>query len=993
MIYRFGPFELAPARFQLLRDGRALSLEPKVFDLLCTLARHHDRVVSKRELMEALWPGESVTPAVLPNNIAVLRKALGQARGEQLPVETVHGRGYRLAIPVQVVAASERPPPDPDAFIGRAPILHAGMAVSAQALDATAPGQVVVVCGGGGSGKSRLAEELLRRQASPPTLLRGLCDEGQETPALWPFIQVLRAAAQEVPKLAADWPVSVVELVSGARTVAAAPSDVGRFAVCDAAAECLARLSSARPFAILLEDLHWADAPSWQLLQLLSERLSRVRLLVLATLDESQLPQQQPARARWRRLSRSPFVTRLALEPLTRDDVAAFVADRIRGSVPPVTVDRLHRLTDGNPLLLTEILSESWAAGIPSPARLQLPETSLDRLSRPLGQLPAHLRTALGEAAVLGRDFDLVLLRRISELSAEALLDALDQAQRDHFIEGQALAAGRLRFSSYALREAVYQGLPGGRRIALHRAAAAALTEQVHDADVEGLWQLARHSHRALPLSEPEPVLSTAERAALSAFRAGDYERAAIELGWALDAVDHLPRADPAMRCRLRLRQAVCLRYAGTWGRAVEICEEVLALARQCDLPLAFAAAVLEMAAATRFPATVAPRLFEEARAIVGEGASSLLRRLQAARLVSVPAFAGPSAHRPQGPDDVLVAGDRSAVPAVAAAIAHAELVAATRPDDLDGLLARAASVLSRPLAPAGPEPERVSSHGLTPERLEVDWYGPWSGSFDGELALHLAAHRARIWAYLCRGDLSAADQAFAAFERLTQERRLPVVGFERALYRGGRALSEGRPRRAVRELARLDEWADRHPSTATRHAALSFRASVSMLTGQVPDFSAEQLTSYVERHSEEQLFETVHGAWMAAACGYRSLAARVLHGCVRSLVAGWPVTQHHVCTLTALGDIATRLDERNAAGAVYAHLVRYREQIAVDAFMLPRGPVALYLGRLATVMGEAAAARTHLQKAADLCRALGFGPMLARVEAALRERSGRRAG
>ena len=99
-MYSFGEFTLDLQLYQLRHGDEVVPLEPKVFDVLRFLVEHHDRVATKRELLESLWPHEVVTEAVLPTNINALRRALGQKRGDKTPIETVHGRGYRFATEV-----------------------------------------------------------------------------------------------------------------------------------------------------------------------------------------------------------------------------------------------------------------------------------------------------------------------------------------------------------------------------------------------------------------------------------------------------------------------------------------------------------------------------------------------------------------------------------------------------------------------------------------------------------------------------------------------------------------------------------------------------------------------------------------------------------------------------------------------------------------------------------------------------------------------------
>ena len=92
MIYAFGPFELDSDLYELRRGGEALKLAPKAFDVLLHLVRHHERVVAKAELLDAVWPGEHVTESVLPANVNAIRNALGDERAEARRAPLPHPR-------------------------------------------------------------------------------------------------------------------------------------------------------------------------------------------------------------------------------------------------------------------------------------------------------------------------------------------------------------------------------------------------------------------------------------------------------------------------------------------------------------------------------------------------------------------------------------------------------------------------------------------------------------------------------------------------------------------------------------------------------------------------------------------------------------------------------------------------------------------------------------------------------------------------------------
>jgi DNA-binding winged helix-turn-helix (wHTH) protein len=109
--YTFGPYRLDPAERLLSRGGTTLALTPKAFDLLVYLVERHGRLVEKNALMSALWPDTVVEEANVAYNIAALRKALGDGRGDAKFIETVPTRGYRFVAPV-VEAPSASTLPD-----------------------------------------------------------------------------------------------------------------------------------------------------------------------------------------------------------------------------------------------------------------------------------------------------------------------------------------------------------------------------------------------------------------------------------------------------------------------------------------------------------------------------------------------------------------------------------------------------------------------------------------------------------------------------------------------------------------------------------------------------------------------------------------------------------------------------------------------------------------------------------------------------------------
>ena len=173
MSFAFLDCVLDESCFELRRRGKKVRIEPKVFDVLLHLIANRDRVVTKNELLDTLWPGEAVSDSVLPRCIAAMRRAVGDSRTQQQVVATAHGRGYRFVAevktagaPVQKTPAASTPAPAArgEPVRGRSKLVGrvGPMARLAETLDRTAAGRggVALIVGEPGIGKTRLSEEL-----------------------------------------------------------------------------------------------------------------------------------------------------------------------------------------------------------------------------------------------------------------------------------------------------------------------------------------------------------------------------------------------------------------------------------------------------------------------------------------------------------------------------------------------------------------------------------------------------------------------------------------------------------------------------------------------------------------------------------------------------------------------------------------------------------------------------------------------------------------
>jgi len=235
----FDSFRLDLEEGLLRRDGDPLRLRPKSYEVLCHLARHAGRLVSKDELLAAVWPGVTVTEATLTTSIRELRVALGDAARAPRYIETVHGRGFRFLATLRAPAPVE----GPRAAHGRLLVGRDAELDTLRACLNTARGgsrQVVFVTGEAGIGKTSLVDAFLAPLVADGrvALGRGQCVEGHGLHE--PYMPVLEAIADAgrgtcrdvlaaaLHRHAPQWLAHLPALRAAAETPASPRGDTGR---------------------------------------------------------------------------------------------------------------------------------------------------------------------------------------------------------------------------------------------------------------------------------------------------------------------------------------------------------------------------------------------------------------------------------------------------------------------------------------------------------------------------------------------------------------------------------------------------------------------------------------------------------------------------------------------------------------------------------------------------------------------------------------------
>jgi len=380
-------------------------------------------------------------------------------------------------------------------------------------------GAVALVVGEAGIGKTALVEEAAARaRAAGMTVLAGRADPDEGAPAFWPWLRLLEQGA------AAGLAPSLLALADEGEPAAAA-----RFRAIRATVDALRSAAERRPLALLLEDLHWADAPSLALLGALCREVEQAGILVIGTTRSAAVPDLPEAEV-------------LTLAAWDVAAVGAYLA--ALGPAHGTWAAVVHRLAGGSPLYTRELarllLREDR---LTRPAGdLDLPDGLRRVVARRTGRLSPACREMLGVAAAFGADIDVAVLARV--VPVEPVAEAVEAG----VLVDDPWAPARVRFGHELVRQALYAELPRTERIGVHGRIAEALDGVGNPAEI------ARHRVRA---AVDEPSRRRAAEACATAARAAarvlDHREAVHWFGRALenapdDAGLRLERAEAAYR-------------------------------------------------------------------------------------------------------------------------------------------------------------------------------------------------------------------------------------------------------------------------------------------------------------------------------------------------------------------------------------------------------------------------------------------------------------
>jgi ATP/maltotriose-dependent transcriptional regulator MalT len=382
-------------------------------------------------------------------------------------------------------------------------------------------GALVFLGGEAGVGKTTLAHRFA--ELSPAAVLWGACDPLATPRPLGPLLDV---AEQTPGPLAA-----AIEADATPYEVAAALTAGAREA----------------PLVVVLEDVHWADEATLDVLRVLGRRIDTTATLVLATYRDDELDRAHPLRVVLGELATVGGVERLTVEPLSRDGVERLAAGH---DVDPAA---LHALTAGNPFYVAELL----AAGVTT-----VPDTVRDVVLARVAQLTPRAVAVVEAASVAPPALDAVLLLAVCGPAADAADECLDSGILRVIDDG-------VGFRHELARTAVEEALSPTRRLALHRAVLLALGETP-----SGRSDHARLAHHAEHAGDAVAVLRYAPAAAEEASRVGAYREAAAQYERALRFAADAPADE---RATLLERRSDALYLTDDQVAAIDALEEAIA--------------------------------------------------------------------------------------------------------------------------------------------------------------------------------------------------------------------------------------------------------------------------------------------------------------------------------------------------------------------------------------------------------------------------------
>jgi DNA-binding winged helix-turn-helix (wHTH) protein/predicted ATPase len=613
-----------------------LALPPRAFAVLRYLVEHPQRLITKDDLLTTLWRDTVVSDAALASCVRDLRKMLGDSSGSPRYIETVHRRGFRFIGPVagQTIAPSSAGPtaarpgaqmegrptsgslPTAPALVGR----EAEFARLHERLARALAGQrqLVFVTGEPGIGKTAFVEAFLAQIGDGDALRigRGQCVEQYGTgEAYLPVLealgrlgreaggeQLVHILRQQAPTWLAQLPGLLTDL--DLEAVRRRAQGATRDRMLRELVEALDALTLDAPLVLLLEDLHWSDSATIDLLAMLARRREASRLLVLGTYRPADVAgTAHPLRRAKQELQLHGYCDEVPLEFLSVAAVSQYLAWRFPGHRLPSGLARvLHRNTDGNPLFLVNTIEYlmargqlveidgQWALSGPLEAvALGTPRTLWQMVEKQVDRLSADKQAMLAVAGVAGVEFSaaVAIAGGIDLHDGEERCAAL--ARSGQFLRATGVTewpdgtvAGRYAFIHELYQQVLYARISIGERASLHLRTGESLERGYGQRAGEIAGELAMHFEHGRDF---ERAVRYRRQAGENALRQHAYREAADHATRALELLRAFPDSPERMQRELTLQvmlgSALTMTQgyaapdvARTYARVRELCEQ-----------------------------------------------------------------------------------------------------------------------------------------------------------------------------------------------------------------------------------------------------------------------------------------------------------------------------------------------------------------------------------------------------------------------------------
>ncbi|MFY9555657.1 MAG: AAA family ATPase [Blastocatellia bacterium] len=514
----FDPFCLDLANECLWRGPRAIKLRPKAFAVLNYLLGRPAQLVTKEELLNAVWSEAFVGEAVLKVAIRQIREALDDDPKSPRFIETAHRRGYRFIGRIQeggqmaagdLEAGSDKAGSAsplgaayyPPRVVGREQPLSRMRSWFEKMLGGER--QIVFVTGEAGIGKTALVDAFARSIASHRVRIRrGECLEHYGTseaylPVLEAIGRLCREERQLVDVLRAHAPMWLLQMPSLATAsdrdlLSGEEFGATRERMLREMGNALEALAADLPLVLILEDLHWSDYSTLDLITYLASQRQAAQLMLIGTYRVAELiVSGHPLKAVKQELLAKQLCEELPLEYLSEEAIAKYLSVRFPANRFPAALARLiHERTEGNPLFMVNAVDYLVSAGLIGEhqkgrelvveidkVEVGVPDSIKQMIEKQVNHLDLNQQRMLEAASVAGAEFStLAVVAGLGEDRA-AVEARCDELVRQHqFIQDRGVqvlpngeAVSRYGFIHALYQNVMYERVSASRRVQLHR--------------------------------------------------------------------------------------------------------------------------------------------------------------------------------------------------------------------------------------------------------------------------------------------------------------------------------------------------------------------------------------------------------------------------------------------------------------------------------------------------------------------------------------------